>query len=578
MGSAFAKPEQRVQPKVKGGPSSPSGFQEVAPRPSVSVNGKKFSYTRSATASGPTKLEAHRQNYSPGKWDVWMLGITIVIGGQYFSWNAGLQAGLYSYFIAYLLIASAYITLCCCTSEITGALPFAGGAYGLSRCTLGFFSGFMIGCCEALEYIAYVASSVVALGLMIVDIVPALAGLEPIIHALFYITALFFHIRGDRTFWIFNLVIGSISLVIVILFIFGSIPFVDFQRNGRHPDFEFVGGMGTFLKVLPLGAWFFVGVESLNLASDQVHQPKVSVPFAQVTCVLTLFVIGVAVFFTTVSLPPGITKVADDLAPFNLCFTRLFNISHRYATIFSLPATYATAFGFMWCYGKLIAAMASSRLLPAILGRTTNSCGTPYVGIIAGSFLSFLLCLLVHFEPRINNYLFITCVTCAFMSYTGQCIGYILLKLTYRNIKSSAFRNPFGIPGAIYSMSIWILGIVGAAGFQRDGGIEIICFLALVGVLSIYYYVYAKKRQTFSAQENRILLVAHVTKFNGKRTAAVRRARRGHSPRRGTGNNTSTGHGTNASQFSTVDGTSTRPTRVFTRVLGGRPSTNIHND
>jgi ethanolamine permease len=571
MGHAFSKPELRVLPGSKAGPRHENDIIDMGPRPSVTVNGKKFSYARNAMATGATKVEMHRQKYAPTKWDLWMLGITVVIGGQYFSWNAGLEAGLYSYFLALLLISSGYITLCCCTSEITGALPFAGGAYGLSRCTLGFYAGFMIGCCEALEYIAYVASSVVALAMMIVEAVPALEGLEPVIHLLFYVSALFFHIRGDRTFWLFNLAIGSISLLIVFLFLFGSIPYANFQRYARDPEFEFVGGMAKFLKVLPLGAWFFVGVEALSLASDQVAQPKVMVPFAQVTCVLTLFVTGIAVFFTTVSLPPGITHIADDLVPFNLCFTQLFGIGHHAATVFSLPATYATAFGFMWCYGKLIAAMASSRLLPPILGRATNTCGTPYVGITFGSLLSFLLCLLVHFVPRINRYLFITCITCAFMSYMGQCIGYISLKLSYRNIKSSAFHNPFGIPGAIYSMCVWILGLVGIAGFQDDGGVEILTFLGLVGVLSIYYYVYAKKRQTFSAQENRILLVAHVMKFNGKRTAAVRRARRGNSPQR-TGNMSTTG-GTHNSQFSTVDGTSTkRTTRVFTRVLGGKQS------
>lgn len=572
MGHAFSKPELRVRPGTKADPHHENDVVEMAPRPSVTVNGKKFSYTRSATASGPSKVEMHAKKYSPTKWDVFMLGITVVVGGQYFSWNAGLEAGLYSYFIAFLLISSAYITLCCCTSEITGALPFAGGAYGLSRCTLGFYSDFMIGCCEALEYIAYVASSVVALASMIVDAAPALEGLEPVIYALFYTSALFFHIRGDRAFWLFNLAIGSISLLILLLFVFGSIPYANFQRHARDPDYEFVGGVSKFLKVLPLAAWFFVGVEALSLAADQVAQPKVIVPFAQITCVLTLFVTGIAVFFATVSLPPGITRIADDLVPFNLCFTLLFNIGHRAATIFSLPATYATAFGFMWYYGKLIAAMAGSHLLPPILGRATNTCGTPYVGIAAGSLLSFMLCLLVHFVPRINSYLFITCITCAFMSYTGQCIGYVSLKLSYRNTKSSAFHNPFGIPGAIYSMCVWILGLVGIAGFQRDGGVEILSFVGLVGVLSVYYYVYAKKRQTFSAQENRILLVAHVMKFNGKRTAAMRRARCGHSPHR-MGNNTTTGNGTNNSQFSTAGGTtSAKTTRAFTRVLRGRTS------
>ena len=82
-----------------------------------------------STTYGIAPLD-HLSRYEPTKKDIWMLGITIVIGGQYFSWNAGLTAGMYCYFIAYLLISTGYITLCFCTAEIAGALPFAGGAYG----------------------------------------------------------------------------------------------------------------------------------------------------------------------------------------------------------------------------------------------------------------------------------------------------------------------------------------------------------------------------------------------------------------------------------------------------------------
>ncbi|KAL4158533.1 hypothetical protein PRNP1_004309 [Phytophthora ramorum] len=77
-----------------------------------------------------------------------MLGITIVIGGQYFCWNAGIASGFFSFLAAFFLIASAYTTLCCCTAEITGALPFAGGSYGLAR-----FVGFQDN--EGIEIIAF---------------------------------------------------------------------------------------------------------------------------------------------------------------------------------------------------------------------------------------------------------------------------------------------------------------------------------------------------------------------------------------------------------------------------------------
>ncbi|GAB9466644.1 hypothetical protein Gpo141_00004014 [Globisporangium polare] len=574
MGILLSKPEKRVQPRAK--TVSVAGAKDtlVAPAPTVAINGRKFSYQRSASPTGPSAVEMHGK-YSPSKWDIWMLGITIVIGGQYFSWNAGLAAGLYSYLSAYFLIASAYITLCCCTSEVTGALPFAGGAYGLSRCTLGFFPGYLIGCCEALEYIAYVATSVGSLAQMIIEAAPVLEGLEPVIALVFYISALFFHIRGDRIFWVFNMVIGSISLLIVVLYCFGSLPYVSFAKNAVDPNFTFVNGFAGFMKALPLAAWFFVGVESLNLASDQVMHPKVVIPFAQIACVLTLFVTGVTVFFVTVSLPPGIAILPTELAPFNNCFTLLFQTSSRFATILSIPATYATAYGFMWCYGKLISAMAQSRLLPPFLASTTNGCGTPYAGICFGTTISYVICLVVHFCPAVCTYIFSVCIACAFMSYTGQCIGYISLKFSYRNIKSSSFKNPFGLFGALYSMSVWVLAIFAIVGFQGNGGIETMAFGCIIALLSIYYYNYAKKRQTFSPQENRILLVAHVMKFNGKRTAAVKRKRA--SPGR---NTTTNNHTANNSQHSTVaptQGSSSKTTKAFSRAAAALISAKSSN-
>ncbi|KAH7484899.1 putative transporter [Phytophthora ramorum] len=483
---------------------------------------KEASTRVGSAAAGPNATSAVAK-YKPGKWDIFMLGITIVIGGQYFCWNAGVAAGLYSFFISYLLIATAYVALCCCTAEITGALPFAGGAYGLARCTLGFYPAFMIGCCEALEYIAYVSTSTIAFVDLIVDSVPEVKPYRPLLWGLFYLSALVFHIKGGRAFWLFNMGLGVVSLLIVVLFCFGSLPFVNFAEYAVDPDLEFVDGFPGFMKALPLAAWFFVGVEALPMASDQIQHAKHIVPIAQVACVVTLFVTGVFVYFVTASLPPGLAALPAELVPFDNGFTLLFNIERHAATVLSLPATYATAFGFMWCYGKLIVAMATSKLLPAFLSKTTEAEETPYAALIAGTSVSYALCLVVYWVPSIGPNLFNICMLSGFMSYTGQCVGYISLKHNYRNIKSSEFQSPFGSFGALYSMCVWVLSIVGIVGFQGNGNVETLVFLAVVALLTVFYFAYARKRQTFSPQENRVMLVAHVTKFNIKKVAARRK-------------------------------------------------------
>ncbi|GLD92487.1 hypothetical protein PINS_up001046 [Pythium insidiosum] len=468
----------------------------------------------------PTTDALARRSYNPSKWDVLVLGLSIGLGGQYFSWNTGLHAGLYSFMLDVFVVGFAYISLCFCTAEIAGALPFAGGSYGLSRCTLGYFPGYIIGCAEACEYIAYVSSAVMSLAKMIVESIPALKGAEPFLWYLIYAHALLFHYRGDAWFWRWNKLIGCTSLLVVLLYTLGSLPHVDFADHAdTDPNFRFVDGVFGFVRALPSACWFFVGVEAVTMASDEVLSPTTAVPFAQLGCMAVLFVVGVMVFFVTVSLPPpGLNQVSKLLAPFDNGFHVMLGVELTTATLFSTPAMYATTFGFMWGYGKLISAMATSKLLPTRLAVRSTRYGTPIYALLAGSAVSYLLCLLVYFVPSVDVYIDAICFAAALLGYAGQCVGYIALRRLYPSIQSSTFHSPLGVYGAVYSLVVWLLGLVSLAGFQGDHGLEFLSFLAIIALLAVVYLLYSRHHQTFSPEENKVFLVAHVMKFNLRKT------------------------------------------------------------
>ena len=92
---------------------------------SFSQTGPESSRTTNFKSTGINQGKDDTQ-YKARSIDIWALGITIVIGGQYFNWNTGLSAGFGSYATGIFLIGTAYICLCFCTSELTSALPFAG--------------------------------------------------------------------------------------------------------------------------------------------------------------------------------------------------------------------------------------------------------------------------------------------------------------------------------------------------------------------------------------------------------------------------------------------------------------------
>ena len=59
-------------------------------------------------------------------WDIYLLGITIVIGGQAFSWNQALQHGFHSCLLGTVLMAIGYSCLVLCLAELTSTFPFSG--------------------------------------------------------------------------------------------------------------------------------------------------------------------------------------------------------------------------------------------------------------------------------------------------------------------------------------------------------------------------------------------------------------------------------------------------------------------
>ncbi|OQR97524.1 Amino Acid-Polyamine-Organocation (APC) Family [Achlya hypogyna] len=460
------------------------------------------------------------QPYKATAFDVWALGITIVIGGQYFSWNAGLVAGVASNAAAIFIVGLAYVCLVLSMAEMTSTLPFAGGAYGLSRCCLGYFSGFVIGCCEALEYIAYVSTSVLMLGEMLQIVLPAITdALLPVAWLVIYVVAVVIHIYGGCFFWLFNRFVALLSTVLLLAYCLGSLPTVSFTSNAGGSDNMFVGGFSSFFTTMPLAAWFFVGVEVLNTVSNLVQNPRDVIPNGQIPCIFTLFACSIFVFFVAVSLPPGAVNLPSVVAVFNSGYMIMFGVSDDVATLLSLPATFATIFGFILAYGNILTALSHSKLLPAWLGIPSKKYHTYPWALIGGSVLGYLLCFAVHYHASFGAELFNICMFFGFSCYIAQCVGYIYLKREFEHLPRR-YRSPFGKGGVYFAGVVWIANLVSIVCCQKESAFVCSVVASILGVLTIYYYGYAKHRQTFSDDERQVLFFAHVAKSVSRRSGS----------------------------------------------------------
>lgn len=164
--------------------------------------------------------------YNPNIRDIWALGIAVVIGGQYAGWNSGFSAGFASFSIIYLLHGCAFIVLICSIAETASTLPYAGGAWGQARFTIGFYPGYLIGCCEILEYTSW--GSLNANNL--VEVVSTVTYIKCICFLVFALANINVLCIGGRLFWPLILSLAVVSLIILLIYSFGALRAVDFNN------------------------------------------------------------------------------------------------------------------------------------------------------------------------------------------------------------------------------------------------------------------------------------------------------------------------------------------------------------
>lgn len=458
------------------------------------------------------------EHSSRSKWTIWVSntslsfsGFTICIGNQFTVWNVGLTAGFASQLIALLLMGSAYICLRLCNTELESSFPFAGGAYGISRITLGLYPGFLIGCCEAAQFISYVADATFDLSRMLSDIFHKEDHLIPVFCLLFYMSVTCVLINGNRGFWKIGALLGMSSLLILLVFCFGSLPYINMARytpysgttgsssvEGR-PQW-FVGGMVGFMRYLPLAAWFYRGSGSLNLPGYIVSDSKTAFPMSSIYCILTQHFCSIFVLFVCASLP-----MMDDIptaqidAPLSVGFALMFKIPVIEARAFTIPALCVTVYGSIFAFSRILLSMSQSGLISPLFKRTCSKHKAPYVAILAGSALCYGLFLIAHFLPPIRDYLPLVCILFEISGSIGQFIGYVIFKRKYGHYAKD-FSSPLGIWGAYYGGFVISLGAVAICVFQSDFAV-LINTMGTLFFCSIYYFTIAKRRQVFSEKE-----------------------------------------------------------------------------
>mmetsp|Transcript_37549 Transcript_37549/g.74763 ORF Transcript_37549/g.74763 Transcript_37549/m.74763 type:complete len:667 (+) Transcript_37549:121-2121(+) len=465
-----------------------------------------------------------------GVFELWALGISTALGGHYFLWNFGLVIGFGSFMIAVVIIASAYACLILCISELSGALPFAGGAYGITRVTMGSFFGYLVAFFDSYRSMFFAMLCVFILGYLItiVSEKPEQVELQPIWWFLIYGSYLVIHSIGGRVFWYSMKILSIGSLLLLVIYVLGSAKFADFDENAPLYVFPvepennrwMSGNEISFFRILPICCWFFVGVESLNLASHDAVNPKTDVPRAYVLSYITIVIMLISTVFICCSVYPGTQFMTQIVSPTAPGYMLMFDIDYFKASIFSIPPIYTAGFGFTYHYSSQVRAMGKSGLVNFWLGYDIPFFNTPVPALLLGAIIGYGVGLRYHFYKALKQEsLFSVALIGAMLAYISQFVSFIMLRWYYPTIKRE-FVSPLGVYGAIYGIVVFSLVLAVLLGLQAS--LSWIAFIVFIVLLVVYYFTVVIHRQVFSEDEKTVLFKAYLMKTNRQRAGRLR--------------------------------------------------------
>eukprot|EP01031_Cornospumella_fuschlensis_P028336 gene28336-34212_t len=469
-----------------------------------------------------------KAGYLLSKYDISMLGVVTVVGGTYYGWNTSLEYGFGYYIIAVILVATAFIIYCFCISEITSAIPFSGGAYGLSRVAQGFYIGFIVGCCQALEYICYASAAALFIAEQLCLLLDIDSRWELIFLFAFYATATAVYLNGNRALYYANIILYALCILFPLVFflsVWGKTNFVKYAalsdaQNDRQKWFAQGAGFMEFLKITPITAQAYGGIEALSSVVDEMRDARQDMAFGIISSVLTLFVIHVVLTFTVASLPPGLNVIAQTDLPMSYGFEIAWNVPRYVGTILLLPPQYAMGFGFILPYAKLLHSFAQANLTPSWFMLTDQP--THHRAVVVTNTIGFGIGCILYSSAMLNKIILNTCVIFGVIVYISQLHGYYVLSTTYSSIKRS-YRSPLGLYGAGFAVLLFLF--LAASILASEGTLVIALVGGLVFVLSIYYFFFAMKTQRMAPDEAQIMLNMYVIRMNYLKAGAKKKGK-----------------------------------------------------
>ncbi|MET1024289.1 MAG: ethanolamine permease, partial [Pseudoxanthomonas sp.] len=323
-----------------------------------------------------------------GTLHLWGIAVGLVISGEYFGWSYGWGvAGTLGFLVTTLVVAAMYTCFIFSFTELTTAIPHAGGPFAYSWRAFGTTGGMVAGIATLIEFVFAPPSISMAIGAYLNVQFP---GLDPKMAAVgAYIVFMTLNILGVSIAATFELVVTVLAVIALLVFMGVVAPgfsFANFAAGGwAGQDVFSTAAIGGIFAAIPFAIWFFLAIEGAAMAAEEAKDPKRTIPKAYIAGILTLVALafGTMIFAGGVGDWKALSNINDPLPQaMKMIVGEHSNWMHMLVWI-GLFGLIASFHGIILGYSRQFFALARAGFLPHGLAKLSRF-QTPHRAILAG--------------------------------------------------------------------------------------------------------------------------------------------------------------------------------------------------
>ena len=324
-----------------------------------------------------------------GPFHLWAIAVGLVISGEYFGWSYGwASAGTLGFLVTTMAVAAMYIAFIFSFTELTTAIPHAGGPFAYGLRAFGPLGGAVAGFATLVEFLFAPPAISLAIGAYLHVQFP---GLEPKHAALgAYAVFMALNIVGVHIAASFEVVVTLLAVGELVVFMGVVLPafrWSNFMVGGWAGQDHFsMAAVGGIFAALPFAIWFFLAIEGVAMAAEEAKEPRRTIPMAYISGILTLTVLafGVMLFAGGSGSWAELSSLND---PLPQAMKRAVGASSGWLHMLvwlGLFGLVASFHGIIMGYARQIFALGRAGYLPAVFAQLHPRFNTPHIATLAG--------------------------------------------------------------------------------------------------------------------------------------------------------------------------------------------------